>query len=108
MLHFTTHLTVWHALCQEKQTQLNPVVVYRCYPFSYPDGLQDVSRYPYLFAELHRRGWTDDELKNVAGRNLLRVMRETEDVARNLNGVYAQEDWVPKEAVADAPCRTQD
>jgi membrane dipeptidase len=43
-----------------------------------PGGLEDVSRYPFLFAELMRRGWTEKELEMVAGGNLLRVMRANE------------------------------
>jgi len=44
-------------------------------------GLQDVSRYPYLFAELLRRGYREDELLKIAGRNHLRAMRQMEKVA---------------------------
>lgn len=44
-----------------------------------PGGLEDVSRYPFLFAELMSRGWTEDELEMVAGGNLLRVMRAQAD-----------------------------
>lgn len=51
---------------------------------SLPDGLGDVSTYPDLFAELIRRGFTDDELKKIAGLNLLRVMREVEKVSAKL------------------------
>lgn len=51
---------------------------------SLPDGLGDVSTYPDLFAELIRRGFTDDELKNIAGLNLLRVMRDVEQVSTKL------------------------
>lgn len=43
-----------------------------------PQGLEDVSKFPYLFAELLRRGWSEEELEMVAGRNLLRVMRANE------------------------------
>jgi membrane dipeptidase len=43
-----------------------------------PGGLEDVSRYPFLFAELMQRGWTEVELEMVAGGNLLRVMRANE------------------------------
>jgi len=49
-----------------------------------PEGLEDVSKYPSLFAELIRRGWKDEELKKLAGKNLLRVMREAEADARRL------------------------
>jgi membrane dipeptidase len=49
-----------------------------------PADLEDVSRYPYLFAELARRGWSDEDLKKLAGLNMLRVMRQAEDVSRRL------------------------
>jgi len=41
-----------------------------------PVGLEDVSKYPGLFAELRQRGYGDDELRAIAGRNVLRVMRD--------------------------------
>jgi membrane dipeptidase len=46
-----------------------------------PVGLEDVSKYPDLFAELIRRGWTDADLEKLAGGNVLRVMRRAEEVA---------------------------
>ncbi len=49
-----------------------------------PEELKDVSTYPVLLAELMRRGYSEDEIKNIAGRNLLRVMHEVEDVAARL------------------------
>ncbi len=49
-----------------------------------PEGLEDVSCYPALFAELADRGWSDEELAKVAGGNVLRVMRAVEEVARDL------------------------
>jgi membrane dipeptidase len=45
-----------------------------------PEGLGDVSAYPALFAELRGRGWRDDELRALAGGNLLRVWRDAEQV----------------------------
>ena len=47
----------------------------------WPVGLEDVSSYPVLFAELMQRGWTDADLAALAGRNVLRVMRAAEAVA---------------------------
>jgi membrane dipeptidase len=44
-------------------------------------GLEDVSKYPDLFAELLRRGYSTDDLKKIAGLNVLRVLREVERVA---------------------------
>jgi membrane dipeptidase len=51
---------------------------------STPVGLEDVSTYPALFAELAQRGWTDQELAKLAGENILRAMRDAEAVARKL------------------------
>ncbi|HEY7482337.1 MAG TPA: dipeptidase [Gemmatimonadales bacterium] len=49
-----------------------------------PVGLEDVSTFPALFAELVRRGWSDDDLRQLAGRNLLRVLRAAEATAARL------------------------
>jgi membrane dipeptidase len=46
-----------------------------------PTGMKDVSGYPALFEELHRRGYTKDDLKKIAGENVLRVMKECEEYA---------------------------
>jgi len=49
-----------------------------------PVGLEDVSHFPDLFAELARRGWSDEDLRKLAGRNLLRVLHAAEAVALRL------------------------
>ena len=49
-----------------------------------PVGLDGVDKFPALLAELARRGWTDADLAKVAGGNVLRVMREAEAVAKQL------------------------
>jgi len=49
-----------------------------------PVGLEDVSTYPALFAELVRRGWSDADLKKLAGENALRALRRAETVAARL------------------------
>jgi membrane dipeptidase len=46
-----------------------------------PDGLEDVSRYPAVFEELASRGYSEDDLARIAGRNVLRLMREAERVS---------------------------
>ncbi len=51
---------------------------------STPEGLESVAGYPTLFAELIRRGYTDEQLEGIAGLNVLRVMRKTEAVAARL------------------------
>lgn len=50
----------------------------------WPEGLSDVSMYPNLFAELIRRGWSDHDLKLLAGENVLRAFARAEEVARTL------------------------
>jgi membrane dipeptidase len=44
-------------------------------------GLEDVSRFPDLFAELLERGWSETDLEKLARGNILRVMRAVEKVA---------------------------
>jgi membrane dipeptidase len=49
-----------------------------------PVGLEDVSTFPALFAELIRRGWSDEDLGKLASGNMMRVLRDAEFVARRL------------------------
>jgi len=51
---------------------------------TWPVGLSNVSTYPNLFAELVRRGWKDEDLEALAGRNALRVMRTAEAIAARM------------------------
>ena len=51
---------------------------------STPVGLEDVSTYPSLFAELAGRGWSEADLRKLAGENLLRVWREAESASRRI------------------------
>ena len=62
-----------------------------------PPGLEDVSKYPALTAELLRRGWSDDDVKKALGLNILRVMRHAEDMAARL-----QKEREPSTATIDA------
>ncbi|MFF5290507.1 dipeptidase [Paractinoplanes globisporus] len=47
-----------------------------------PEGLTDVAGYPLLLAELASRGWSEADLGKLAGRNVLRVLRESERLAQ--------------------------
>ncbi|XP_071541864.1 dipeptidase 1-like [Panulirus ornatus] len=63
-----------------------------------PEGLEDVSKYPNLFAELLAdSSWSLEDLKLLAGQNLLRVMREAEKVrlAMSRQKVAPYEEEVP-------------
>ena len=53
-----------------------------------PVGMEDVSKFPDLIAELLRRGWTEVDVKKVAGLNTLRVMREAERVAAEMRRMH--------------------
>jgi membrane dipeptidase len=49
-----------------------------------PIGLEDVSRFPYLFAELVRRGFSERDLEKMSSKNMLRVLRRVEAVGASL------------------------
>ena len=49
-----------------------------------PEGLTGVQAYPLLFAELIRRGWSDANLAKLAGGNVLRVLRQAEQVSASM------------------------
>lgn len=49
-----------------------------------PVGLEDVSDFPNLFAELLRRGYSEADLKKISGLNMLRAMRAMEATAQRL------------------------
>ncbi|MFD7940919.1 dipeptidase [Streptomyces sp. NPDC059755] len=49
-----------------------------------PDGLDDVSGYPNLIAELLDRGWSRPDLAKLTWQNAVRVLGAAEDVARDL------------------------
>jgi membrane dipeptidase len=49
-----------------------------------PQGLEDVSKYPALVAELLRRGYQEADVRKIAGENVLRVMHDVEKVSKRL------------------------
>ncbi|HVH67977.1 MAG TPA: dipeptidase [Gemmatimonadales bacterium] len=51
-----------------------------------PVGVEDVSKFPDLVAELLRRGWSEQDVRKVAGLNVLRVLRAAERVAAGMRG----------------------
>lgn len=72
-----------------------------------PVGLEDVSKYPQLFDLLANPDenydtftpWTAEELKKLAGENILRVMRAVEQVSRDMESVTPIEELIPDEDV---------
>jgi len=69
---------------------------------SQPIGLEDVSKYPYLFDYLAEEGhdyepWDRDDLKKLAGLNLIRVYKEVENVRDQLhNGTIINDRSIPR------------
>lgn len=46
-----------------------------------PVGLDDVTCYPAITAELLRRGWAEPDIRKVLGENAVRVLRASEEMA---------------------------
>ncbi|TEU01561.1 MAG: membrane dipeptidase [Candidatus Stahlbacteria bacterium] len=63
---------------------------------SVPEGLEDVSKFPNLTVELLQRGYSDDDILKILGKNILRVMREVEEVAKRM-----QKERGPSEATIE-------
>ncbi len=59
----------------------------RAWISSVPVGLENVSRFPDLLAELLRRGWSEQDVKQVAGLNVLRVLRAADRVSAEMRAV---------------------
>ena len=52
--------------------------------FRVSKGLEDVSKYPNLFAELIRRGFSDEDVKKISRLNLIRVLQAVEKVSSEM------------------------
>lgn len=71
----------------------------------FPQGLEDVSKYPVLIEELLRRGWSEDELQGVLRGNLLRVFSRVEQVREENKWQSPLEDKFPEEQL-ESTCRS--
>ncbi len=72
-------------------------------PFA-PAGLVGVESYPLVFAELIRRGWSDEDLAKLAGGNVLRVLRRTEVVAASMKQCCARARQAVGHSLGGVPC----
>ncbi|XP_052226943.1 dipeptidase 2-like [Dreissena polymorpha] len=72
----------------------------------FPVGLENVSFYPELFAELVKRGWSDIDLQKLAGRNVIRVFHEVEKVRDSMKSIDPIEDHLDPSEQIDRKCRT--
>ena len=50
-----------------------------------PEGLDDISSLPKVFAEMQRRGYSEDDIERIAGGNFIRVMKDVRSVAESLS-----------------------
>ncbi|GAB0195392.1 dipeptidase 1 [Grus japonensis] len=71
-----------------------------------PTGLEDVSMYPMLVAELLARNWTEAEVKAALAENLLRVFKKVEEVKMTMQGTAARETPIAFEEL-EGTCRTR-
>lgn len=72
---------------------------------NFPQGLEDVSKYPVLIEELLRRGWSEEELQGVLRGNLLRVFSQVEQVREQNKWQSPLEDKFP-EVQLGSTCRS--
>lgn len=68
-----------------------------------PVGLGDVSTFPALFAELLERGYSEADLKKIAGLNFLRVMLEAEQISAELRITTAPSEVLFENPAVDTP-----
>ena len=67
---------------------------------STPEGAEDVSKYPVLFAALLESDdveWTEEDLAKLASKNLIRVFKEVEAIRDELKQEPPFQDWIPQE-----------
>lgn len=65
-----------------------------------PEGAEDVSKYPVLFAALLESDdveWTEEDLAKLASKNLIRVFKEVEAIRDELKQEPPFQDWIPQE-----------
>ncbi|XP_070575856.1 dipeptidase 1-like [Ptychodera flava] len=72
-----------------------------------PEGLEDVTTYPALIAELIERSWSDEDIKKLLGLNLIRAFEEAEKVRDSMKDTMPYDDPIPRAAPgeADNKCR---
>jgi membrane dipeptidase len=64
-----------------------------------PEGLEDTSKYPHLFDKLAEDGWSREDLKKLAGLNLIRVFKDVEKIRDSLKREKTFEDNIEYESI---------
>jgi len=77
-----------------------------------PEGLEDISKLPVLFAALLENEdveWTEEDLAKLASRNLIRVLKQVESVRDDLSQIPPYQDWIPDEDIlsSEKDCRSE-
>ena len=78
-----------------------------------PEGAEDVSKYPVLFAALLEDPeveWTEEDLGKLASNNLIRVFKKVEEVRDELTSLEPFQDWIPSNDVhpEEKSCRSEE
>ncbi|XP_066493009.1 dipeptidase 1-like [Tiliqua scincoides] len=74
----------------------------------FPVGLEDVSKYPDLVAELLRRGWTEEEVRDALAENLLRVFQRVEEERDKMSAEgAAPDDVLIADNLLEGECRSR-
>ena len=66
-----------------------------------PEGLENVSKYPNLFAVLLEQNWIESDLAKIASGNLLRVWKKVEEVRDSLKNEKVNQNWIPTDDLKD-------
>lgn len=80
--------------------------------FRTPEGANDVSKYPVLFAALLEDpevSWSEEDLGKLASKNLIRVFKQVEIVRDQLKDEQPHQNWIPTEDIfpAEKYCRSE-
>ena len=62
-----------------------------------PVGLENVSKYPNLFAVLLEQNWTEEDLGKIASGNIIRVWKKVEEVRDMLQKEFPKQAWIPED-----------
>merc|ERR1712178_76524 len=63
------------------------------------NDMQDVSEFGNLYGELRNRGWSEDQILDIRGRNMLRAMREMEKVKADMASEMPDESWIDRQSL---------
>ena len=73
-----------------------------------PNGLENVSKYPNLFALLLEQNWSEADLAKLASGNLIRVWKKVEEVRDALKLEGPRQNWIPREDLkTDTACMSE-